>query len=95
MDGCKRGTTTLPPPVTIICGKCWRKAPDYMRKRWSRLRRRATLADKRGDVEQGRRWEAMATRVFWRIHRVLQGDGEAGQGMNPLMAEQLRKDGLL
>ncbi|MEM6265923.1 MAG: hypothetical protein AAF494_01840 [Pseudomonadota bacterium] len=90
---CKRGATTFEPGTTMICGKCWRKAPLGLRQRWSKLRRRENAMRKRHHPDADR-WGKLADRVFWRIKRLIEGEAPPAS-MPPLMAEQLRKDGLL
>ncbi|MEM8724645.1 MAG: hypothetical protein AAGE86_03895 [Pseudomonadota bacterium] len=91
--GCKRGTTTFEPGKTMICGKCWRKAPKHLRTRWSKFRRKANALDKKRHPDANR-WHDLADRVFWRIRRIVEGEAPPDK-MPPLMAEQLRKEGLL
>lgn len=93
IPGCKRGTTTFEPGTIMICGKCWRKAPKAMRQRWTKFRRRETLARKR-DHPHADRWGFLAHDIFERIRALLEGEAPPDE-MPPLMAEQLRKDGLL
>lgn len=95
VPSCTRGTTTCEPSVRIICGKCWRKAPVALRQEFSRWRRKATALDKIDDP----RAETCHRRASLAWERILQlFANEAPDGSDalpPLVAEQLRKDGLL
>lgn len=93
IPGCKRGTTTHPPGRSIICGKCWRKAPKAMRDQYSRWRRKGDRLEKKGDPRAEIAFVRMA-RTFWAIRRVLV-DPPPPYEMSPLMAEELRAAGLL
>lgn len=60
VEGCKRGTTRFPPledgrRIEFICGEHWRRIPSSWRKRLAMLKRRATMARKRGDHERAER----------------------------------------
>ncbi len=94
VPGCKRGTTTFEPGTTMICGKCWRRAPKDMRRRYSVAMRLYRRCEKRGDP----RAEHWARVVDLRWNEVLEllraPDAVAGDEIPPLMAEELRKAGL-
>ena len=93
IPGCRRGTTTFEPGTTMICGKCWRRAPKRLRDRWSFWRRKAKLLRKKEDG----RWEACEDRAyvqFEHIRMLLTGEGEDGGTLPALMAEELRRIGL-
>lgn len=95
VPGCKRGTTTFEPGTTMICGKCWRKAPKSSREGWSKWRRRARTIEKRGDYERADLCERRAGTIFHHILELLSGADLEADGLPPLMAEELRKLGLL
>ncbi|MFO6448942.1 hypothetical protein ACLBKU_17555, partial [Erythrobacter sp. NE805] len=93
--GCKRGTTKVEPGWTIICGKCWRRAPKDMRILASTWRARANRFDRKGDQERAEIAGRWANRAFENIRKLLSGETEQCWGMDPLMAEDLRKAGLI
>lgn len=95
VPGCNRGTTRVEPGWMIICGKCWRRAPKDMRTLASTWRGRANRFKKKGDVERAEVAGRWADRAFENIRKLLCGETEQPSGMNPLMAEELRKAGLL
>lgn len=99
VPGCKRGTTTVPPNFDgsepeIICDPHWRTVPLAWRKRLTLYRRKYSRAAKIGDAEK----MDVAARCWWRrweaIKRLFVASA-ANSNLEPLMAEQLRKDGLL
>lgn len=93
--GCKRGTTTCEPGIRIICGKCWRRAPKDMRKLASQWRARANHFERKGDHERAEIAGRWANRGFENIRKLLNGESEQPSGIDPLMAEELRKAGLI
>lgn len=93
IPGCRRGTTTCPPGHTIICGKCWRKAPKALRDQQARWRRKARLLDRNGNPRAQIAW-ARVNGTFWAIYRLLT-EPPAAEDLSPLMAEELREAGLL
>lgn len=95
VPGCNRGTTRVEPGWTIICGKCWRRAPQDMRKLASSWRARANRFEKRGDLPRAEIAARWAHRAFENIRKLLSDEAEQPSGMDPLMAEDLRKAGLL
>lgn len=95
IKGCKRGTTTVEPGTRIICGKCWRKAPKWMRDCASHWRQRARMFDRRGDSELAAAYGCSANNSFENIRKVLNGKEAEGEGLPPLMGEELRKAGLI
>lgn len=95
VKGCKRGTTKCEPGVRIICGKCWRRAPQDMRQLANRWRLRARRFYERGDEHRAVIAGRWATRAFDNVLAILNGQGEEAPGViPPLMAEELRKAGL-
>lgn len=99
VPGCKRGTTRCAPEADgsepeIICDPHWRTVPITWRKRLSLYRRRYTLAERKGD-ERGME---VAARCWWHrweaITRLFKQPAQ-GEAIDPLMAEGLRKAGLL
>lgn len=94
VKGCKRGTTTVEPGVRIICGKCWRRAPKDMRKLATLWMQRSTRFEKRGDMMRATIAGRWANRAFENIRKLLSGVETPSAGMDPLMAEELRKLGL-
>lgn len=93
VPGCRRGTTTFEPGTLMICGKCWRKAPQLMRRQYSKARqlwkRCVRRDDPRADYwawQVDRRWNDILQLLTERS----EGDGE----LPPLLEEELRKAGL-
>lgn len=93
--GCKRGTTKVEPGVRIICGVCWRRAPKDMRSLASKWHARANRFERKGDFERAEIAGRWAHRAFENIRKLLSGETEQAPGMDPLMAEELRKAGLI
>lgn len=91
---CKRGTTTFEPGTLMICGKCWRKAPKLIRQQWSRARRRGNALDKKGDPRADI-FHRRANGIFNHIRELLTEPYQGGEDLPPLMAEELRKAGLV
>lgn len=91
---CKRGTTTFEPGTTMICGKCWRKAPKLLRQQWSHARRRGNTLDKKGDPRADI-FHPRANGIFNHIREMLSESCGQQEGLPPLMAEELRKAGLV
>lgn len=77
----------------MICGKCWRKAPKATRQEWSKWRRKGNALDKRNDPRADI-CHRRANGIFNRIRAMLT-DTAQGDDVPPLMAEELRKAGLL
>lgn len=99
VPGCKRGSTRYPPEADgcapeIICGPHWRTVPQAWRRRQALFARRFTLAELNGDD----RAMQVAARCWWsgwqRIKRLLT-EQLTSEGLDPLMAEGLRKAGLI
>lgn len=95
VPACKRGATCFEPGVRFICGKCWRRAPKEMRRRYSVARRLMKRCEKRDDPRadfwarmQDARWQAVLD-----LLSAPEAEPEAGE-LPPLMAEELRKAGL-
>jgi len=95
IKGCKRGTTKFAPGYTIICGKCWRRAPKETRASVTRWQKRGRQFAAKGDDEGAAIAFRRADRFFDRIRALLSDEGEATPGLHPVMAEELRKAGLL
>lgn len=93
--GCKRGTTKFAPGFTVICAKCWRKAPKETRASVTRWQKRGRQFAARGDDDRAALAFRRADLFFDRIRSLLDGDGPETPGMDPLMAEELRKIGLM
>ena len=93
IPGCKRGSTAFEPGTHMICGKCWRKAPREQRREYGLWRGRLTRAEKRDDPRAGAyAWKVNAA---WNVVlRTLTESPIEGE-ISPLMAEELRKAGLL
>lgn len=95
VPGCKRGTTRVEPGAQIVCGKCWKKAPKATRDQYARWRRKARALERKSDPRAEIAWERMG-RTFDAILLLLSSPpAPEAEEMDPLMAEQLRKDGLL
>ena len=99
ITGCKRGTTRLEPnangePVEWICGEHWRQVPKSWRTRMSLFGRRYRSARRKGDVEQMHRCARLWWQRFDKAKALFDQDPPSDE-IPPLMAEQLRKDGLL
>jgi hypothetical protein len=95
IEGCKRGTTTVEPGIRIICGKCWRRAPKETRASVTRWQKRSRQFAARGDLERAEMAGHRAHILFENIRKLLSGESEQTSGIDPLMAEGLRKAGLL
>lgn len=95
IKGCKRGPTTCEPGVRIICGKCWRRAPKATRASVTGWQKRSRQFAARGDLERADIAAHRAGILFDNIRKLLSEEGEEPSGMNPLMAEELRKAGLI
>lgn len=95
VKGCKRGTTKYPPNFTVICGKCWRRAPKETRASVTRWQKRGRQFAARGDDERAALAFRRADIFFDRIRALLDGDTEPVEGMDPLLAEELRRLALL
>lgn len=95
VKGCNRGTTKCEPGVRIICGKCWRRAPRETRATVTRWQKRSRQFAARGDHERADLAARRAHNAFENIRKLLSGEAEPTPGMDPLMAEDLRKAGLL
>lgn len=95
VTGCQRGTTKFAPGCRVICGQCWRRAPKAMRHQANVWAARARRFEQRGDVERADVASLWAHRAFENIRKLLSGEGEPTTAMDPLMAEELRKVGLL
>jgi hypothetical protein len=78
----------------MICGKCWRRAPKEIRSAWSHWRRRGNALDKRDDPRADLCYRR-ANGIFNRIRAMLTDPDVESEDMSPLMAEELRKAGLL
>ncbi len=90
VPGCRRGTTIYQPGTRMICGPCWRRSPQSLRRWYSYWRRKAGTLEKRMDprssdcaVRANQKWE--------QILAVLSGEDESGGEIPALMAEELRK----
>lgn len=95
IEGCNRGTTKVEPGCRIICGKCWRRAPKDMLTLASTWRARANLFEKKGDLLRAEIAGRLANRAFENIRKLLSGEAEQATGIDPLMAEELRRAGLI
>ena len=78
----------------MICGKCWRRAPKELRQQYSHWRRRGNALDKRDDPRADL-CHRRCNGAWERILRLLTEPEPEGEGMSPLMTEELRKAGLL
>lgn len=99
VPGCKRGSTRFAPgedgtAPEIICGPHWRTVPIAWRRRQALFSRRYRLAERKGDE----RAMQVSSRCWWsgwdRIKRLLTEQPHS-DGLDPMMAEGLRKAGLL
>jgi hypothetical protein len=88
---CRRRSRHFPAGVEWICGRCYRKGPKAWRDRRARLGRK--LPRTRNPADR-RRIEWLRGRIIDRIIAVLNRPSQ-GPDMSPVIAEQLRKDGLL
>lgn len=93
--GCKRGTTKFAPGTTVICGKCWRRAPKETRASVTRWQKRGRQFNARGDYDRAEIAFRRADTFFDRIRKLLDGEAGPSEGIDPLVAEELRKIGLL
>lgn len=93
--GCKRGTTKVEPGVRIICGVCWRRAPKETRAAVTRWQKRGRQFAARGDEQRADLAFRRAHILFERIRMLLSDEGEPSPGLHPVMAEELRKAGLI
>lgn len=93
IPGCKRGTTQFPPGGSVICGKCWHKAPKALRDQQARWRRKARALERSGNPRAEIAWERVR-RTFWSIYGLLTAPPPA-EDISPIMAEELRSAGLL
>ncbi|MFA6219619.1 MAG: hypothetical protein WC692_07540 [Erythrobacter sp.] len=66
-----------------------------MRTLASMWRARANRFEKKGDHERAELAKRWASRAFENIRKLLCGETEQASGLDPLMAEELRKAGLL
>lgn len=95
VPGCERGSTYFEPGTRFICGRCWRRAPQDIRVSYTRWRRKFTAAERRGDERAINAYGFQVGRAWERVLRLLTAEAETGTEVPALMAEQLRKDGLL
>lgn len=95
IKGCARGTTTVEPGTRIICRKCWNRAPKALRDKASRWQRRARRFDRKGDYERADLCARRSQMVFEQVRSLLNGLAPDDGTIPPLMAEELRKAGLL
>jgi len=93
IPGCKSSTTTIPPPCeSMICRKCWRRAPKRHRDWYARMSSRLTRAKNRNspDVDRFEKLTDWAFRKVWQSLLESPVDGE----MPETLVEELRKIGL-
>ena len=95
VPGCNRGTTAFEPGTDMICGPCWRRAPLALRRRFGNLSRRAKAAERRDDARTAWRAWRLHRRTWERILALLTAPPSDSDDIPPLVAEQLRKDGIL
>lgn len=93
--GCKRGSTKFEPGTRIICGKCWRRAPKENRAAVTLWQKRGRQFVARGEEMQADLAFRRAHIHFERIRALLSDEGEPSPGLHPVMAEELRKAGLI
>ena len=91
VDGCKSRSQMYPPEQGFICGKCYKRAPQWMR------RMRATIGRRMGRTRDPQRKRAMEIRRGRLVDRMIEALNDTGdsENMPPAMKEQLRKDGLI
>lgn len=94
IPGCKATTTRIPPPCeSMICRKCWRRAPKRHRDFYARVRGRLTRAEKRMSPDVPR-FENLVDYAFRRVWQSLIEE-PAGDQMPATLLEELRKIALI
>jgi hypothetical protein len=93
IPGCKASTTRIAPPCeSMICYKCWKRAPKRLRDFYSKMRSRLTRAQNRNSPDVAR-FDHLVDVAFRRVWDSLLEEPVDGE-MPETLVEDLRKVGL-
>lgn len=93
-EGCRRGTSTLPPGGWMVCAKHWRMVPKSWKRRLNLIRRRWRKAERMQDWGKCAHCHRLHSKMLKRIRQLFDYEHE-GKEMPLAMREELRDIAIL